>query len=70
MVDLAEMVAINAVSDNSARVDFVAQVITKLPTSNRYLLGALVPVFVAICKANKINNMTGTYVRNIYTIHD
>ena len=54
-----EMVATNKVLDETARLQDVAAVLAKLPSSNRYLLGALMPLFVEICKAEEINSMNG-----------
>jgi len=56
------MVAINTVADPADRARQVAAVLKKLPACSRYLLGALMPVFVKICKAGDENLMTASNV--------
>lgn len=57
-----EMVALNSIVDKAERIKQVGIVLGKMPESSRYLLGALMPVFVEICKAEEVNHMTASNV--------
>lgn len=57
-----DMVACNAIHLQNQRLEKVHKVLARLPESSRYLLGALMPVFVQICKEENSNNMTASNV--------